>query len=338
MRHPALRVLASPAGATWRVVVCPHAGGAASYYRRLVGAPGAPGALGGAGGAGGADAAGAAGVADEAHAPVPAPAGLFATSPEVVAVQYPGRETRFGEPLARTMTELLADVSGPVRGLLADDVPTVLVGHSLGASVAVRIAAGLGPGAAPDLLVVSGRAARADRPGTAGDAEEGSDAVGPGAAARDDAALRAWTTALGGTPTVLLADDEFFALHARVLRADLAVHDSLAATPGEPSDVMVPLLLLAGSDDVASPPASVAPWAARARAGVRRRVVEGGHFFVGERPEEVLEALRAALTAVVAGTYAADVARPPAEDRWGRSRQAVTADLREPAVSTGAGS
>jgi len=254
-----------------------------------------------------------------------------------VAVQYPGRETRFGEPLARTMTDLLADVSGPVRGLLADGVPTVLLGHSLGASVAARIAAGLGPDAAPDLLVVSGRAARADRPGTAGDAEEGSDAVGPGAAARDDAALRAWTTALGGTPTVLLADDEFFALHARVLRADLAVHDSLAATPGEPSDVMVPLLLLAGSDDVASPPASVAPWAARARAGVRQRVVEGGHFFVGERPDEVIEALRVALTAVAAGTCA-DVARPSAEDRWVWSREAVAAGPREPAVSTGAGS
>ncbi|MFD6163592.1 thioesterase II family protein [Oerskovia sp. NPDC060287] len=334
-RHPALRVLASPAGATWRVVVCPHAGGAASYYRRFVGASGAPGAL---GGAGGADAAGAAGATDGAGAAVPARTGPFATAPEVVAVQYPGRETRFGEPLARTMTELLADVSAPVRGLLADDVPTVLMGHSLGASVGVRIAAGLGPGTAPDLLVVSGRAARADRPGTAGDAGEGSDAVGPGPAARDDAALRAWITALGGTPPALLADDEFFALHARVLRADLAVHDSLAAASGQGADVMVPLLVLAGSDDVASPPASVAPWTARARAGARRRVVEGGHFFVGERPEEVLEALRVALTAVVAGTYAADVAGPTAEDRWVWSREAVAADLREPAVSAGAGS
>ncbi|WP_162259207.1 thioesterase II family protein [Oerskovia sp. Root918] len=320
-RHPALRVLASPAGATWRVVVCPHAGGAASYYRRLVGAPdalgdsGAPDAPGSAAGAG---------------AAVPPPTGPFATSPEVVAVQYPGRESRFGEPLARTMTDLLADVSGPVRGLLADGVPTVLLGHSLGASVAARIAAGLGPDTAPDLLVVSGRAARADRPGTAGDAEEGSDVVGPGPAARDEAALRAWITALGGTPPELLADDEFFALRARVLRADLAVHDSLAATPGEPADVTVPLLLLAGSDDVASPPASVAPWAARARAGVRQRVVEGGHFFVGERPDEVIEALRVALTAAVAGTCAADAARPSAEDRWVWSREAV--------ASTGAGS
>lgn len=307
--HPALRVLASPPGATWRVVVCPHAGGAASYYRRLVldrdrgvgEVPGSP----------------------RGSAP-------FASAPEVVAVQYAGRETRFSEPPAQTMTDLLADVAGPVRALLADDVPTVLLGHSLGASVAIRVAAGLGPGEAPDLLVVSGRAARADRPRSGGRDGDGGDVVGPGRlTARDDSALRAWITALGGTPPELLADAEFFALHARVLRADLAVHDSLGtAAAGEATQITAPLLLLAGSDDVASPPEAVAPWAERARAGVRRRVVEGGHFFVGDRAPEVVEALRVALTAVAAGTYADQVARPTAEDRWVWSREIVAADLR----------
>lgn len=312
-RHPALRVLASPAGASWRVVVCPHAGGSASYYRRLVTPPGR----------------GDAGVPGSGSPFAGAP---FAGAPEVVAVQYPGRETRFGEPFATTVTDLLGDVAAPVRALLADDVPTVLIGHSLGASVAVRIADGLGAGTAPDLLVVSGRSARADHPGTAARAGEVGCVVGP--VLRDDAGLRAWITTLGGTPPELLADDEFFALHARVLRADLAVHDSLAARTGEARDVTTPLLLLAGSDDVASPPESVAPWALRARAGVRRRVLEGGHFFVGERPREVIEALRVALAAVSAGTYADEV-RPSAEERWVRSREVVAADLRELAVAAG---
>ncbi|WP_030144122.1 thioesterase II family protein [Oerskovia turbata] len=308
--HPALRVLASPPAATWRVVVCPHAGGAASYYRRLVLARDR--------GVGG-QAAGRRG----SSAP-------FASAPEVVAVQYPGRETRLDEPPVQTMADLLADVAGPVRALLADDVPTVLLGHSLGASVAVRVAAGLGPGEGPDLLVVSGRAARADRPRSGGRDGDGSGVVGPGRlTARDDSALRTWITALGGTPPELLADAEFFALHARVLRADLAVHDSLGTVAArEASEIAAPLLLLAGSDDVASPPEAVAPWAERARAGVRRRVVEGGHFFVGDRAPEVVEALRVALTAVAAGTYADQVTRPTAEERWVWSREIVAADLR----------
>ncbi|MBM7480017.1 thioesterase II family protein [Oerskovia jenensis] len=318
--HPALRVLSSPPGATWRVVVCPHAGGAASYYRRLVLARDR--AVGG-------------------HPRSPRGSSApFASVPEVVAVQYPGRETRFVEPPVQSMADLLADVAGPVRSLLADDVPTVLLGHSLGASVAVRVAAGLGPGEGPDLLVVSGRAARADRPRSGGRDGDGSDVVGPGRlTARDDSALRAWITALGGTPPELLADAEFFALHARVLRADLAVHDSLATGAGEPVGITVPLLLLAGSDDVASPPEAVAPWVEHARAGVRRRVVQGGHFFVGDRAPEVVEALRVALTAVTAGTYADRVARPAAEERWVRSREIVAADLRRLAgAAAGAGS
>ena len=320
--HRALRVLASSAGATWRVVVCPHAGGAASYYRRLVLAARRP------------------------PVALPGPRGArapFAGAPEVVAVQYPGRETRFAEPPVQTMTDLVADVAGPVRALLADDVPTVLLGHSLGASVAVRVAAGLGPTEAPDLLVVSGRSARADHTGPAGRVEDGRSAVGPGrGTARDDAALRSWVAALGGTPPELLADAELFALHARVLRADLAVHDSLAAGDGPAPAITAPLLLLAGSDDVASPPESVLPWSERARAGVRHRVVEGGHFFVGDRAPEVLDALRAALTAVVTGSSARDTrdtrdasdtlgrgARgPAAEGRWVRSREVVAADLR----------
>jgi pyochelin biosynthesis protein PchC len=292
-------------------VVCPHAGGSASYYRRL-GRP-RPGG----------DSQGR--------------AGTFQSAPEVVAVQYPGRETRFSQAPAQTMGDLLADVVAPVRGLLADDVPTVLLGHSLGASVAVRIASGLGPEVAPDLLVVSGRAARADGPRPGARAAEGSGVVGPDRlTGRDDVALRAWIAALGGTPPGLLDDDEFFALHARILRADLEVHDSLA-TAGEAPAITAPLLLLSGSDDVASPPEAVAPWADRARAGVRHRVVEGGHFFVGDRAPEVVEALRVALTAVRAGTYTDHVARPAAEDRWMRSREIVATDLRRLALSgTGA--
>jgi surfactin synthase thioesterase subunit len=288
LRHPALRSLATPPGASWRIVVCPHAGGAASYYRRLVttaigrrARPGRP--------------------VPDGHCPDDHLAG----PPAVVAVQYPGRETRFDEPPARTMTELLTDVAGPVRELLAGDIPTVLLGHSLGASVAVRLAAGLRPREAPDLLVVSGRAERADRSARVSrEYVPGPGGILPGASASsDDETLRAWVTALGGTPPELLADDGFFALHARVLRADLAVHESLASSWPAP-DVRVPLFLLAGADDVTAPPETLEPWAGRARAGVRSHVLPGGHFFVGERPDEVLALVRDALTAAVARAFA----------------------------------
>lgn len=275
--HPALRVLSSPRAGdraepglpSWRIVVCPHAGGSASYYRRLVsGQQGAP---------------------------------------EVVAVQYPGRETRFGEPPATTIGDLLDDVAGPVRALLRDPVPTVLLGHSLGASLALRIAAGLSEGDGPDVLALSGRSAWADPLG--GEVQAGArPGVGqlrvPAAGKRDDRSLKDWIESLGGTPPELLDDDDFFAMHAGVVRADLAVHDSLAVHAGQERAITVPLVLLAGARDRAASPEMVAPWAVHARSGVSTQVLDGGHFFFDDHSPQVVDLLRAAL--VRATTLRAD--------------------------------
>lgn len=251
--HPALRVLSAlPPGAPgragarprttaprWRVLVLPHAGGTAGAYRRLV----LPGRV--------SDA-----VPDDAVPDDCVPD----DAPEVVAVQYPGRETRYRDPLAWTAAELLADIAAPVRGLLRDARPTVLLGHSLGASLALRLVAGLDPRERPDLLVLSARATAADPLGRAAGAPgrgltarltarlahlarpaRGSSVGRPGGGdvvpwagvpapgRRSDPELRAWLASLGGTPAALLDDPELLALHTRALRADLAVHDSLGA-------------------------------------------------------------------------------------------------------------
>src|SRR3954471_165510 len=56
---------------------------------------------------------------------------------EVVALQYPGREDRLAEPLVPTMDELADQLAEDVASLAG---PTVLFGHSLGASVAYEVA------------------------------------------------------------------------------------------------------------------------------------------------------------------------------------------------------
>lgn len=241
--HPALRTF-GPAVADWRVVCCPHAGGGAGFFRRLADVPDAP---------------------------------------QVVAVQYPGRETRIGEPLARTMPELLSTILEPVAELLADDVPTVLLGHSLGASVAVEIARH----ARPDLLALSARAA----PGAATEPR----------APREEDALRDWLMALDGTPQIVLSEPEFLAMHLTVLRADLDVAESweddrLGGSAPEPP-IDVPLLLLLGESDPAVPPADVLAWERLGTAGAQSRAFPGGHFYLTEHAEQVIGELRSALFA-----------------------------------------
>lgn len=56
---------------------------------------------------------------------------------ELVAVQYPGRQDRFGEPCLRDMGELADAVAQALLPLL--DRPVALFGHSMGAALAYEV-------------------------------------------------------------------------------------------------------------------------------------------------------------------------------------------------------
>ncbi|MEV4561991.1 alpha/beta fold hydrolase [Kitasatospora sp. NPDC049285] len=147
------------AAAAVNLVLLPHAGGSAGFYRAW-------------------------------HE-------LLPREVELHVVQYPGREDRFAEPLVDDMAVLADALAEALAPLFSR--PVVLFGHSMGASIALEVLRRLeAAGHRPRLLIASGRGApHRLGPGTLHAApddelvEEVRRQSGSGSAALDDPDLRA---------------------------------------------------------------------------------------------------------------------------------------------------
>lgn len=206
------------------------------------------------------------------------------------SARYPGRETRRHEPPPRDLHAPAREIAEAVRRLPAGGPPLVVLGHSMGAGVAVEVTRLLQacPPVPVAALLLSARVAPGSR--------DRADDLELRRIAGDDATLRAWLTRLGGIPEELLHDDDFMALHLPVVRADLLAslgHDALTGRP--PLDV--PVLLLCGDADPVVDLDSMAGWAALTRGPTDRVELLGGHDAVVTDADAVHDAIRAAVHA-----------------------------------------
>ncbi|MEV4600772.1 alpha/beta fold hydrolase [Amycolatopsis sp. NPDC049253] len=195
---------------------------------------------------------------------------------DVLAVQYPGRQDRFGEaPLTR-----LPDLADAITQALLPwlDVPVVLFGHSMGATLAYEVGLRLeARGSGPHAVVVSARRA----PSRAGDDTKH---------LLDDNALLAEVANLSGTDPHVLADEELRALVLPALRADYTAVETHTHPDAPP--LAAPIHAHAGADDPRVTPEDVRAWAAHTTGGFRLTTHPGGHFYLTERLPDVVAALR----------------------------------------------
>ncbi|MGI5128272.1 thioesterase II family protein [Pseudonocardia sp. CA-107938] len=234
-----LRRYGEPGEPTVRLVCLPHAGGSASYFFPLARAL-------------------------PAHV-------------EVFAVQYPGRQDRFTEPCIDDVG-VLAEHLAPVLAARRD-LPLVLFGHSMGATVAFEIARRLVDTAGPPAgLVVSARRAPSRHRAT-------------GIHLLDDAGLLAELSRLNGTDAAVLDDPELIQLVLPAIRNDYKAAETYRYVPGPP--LPVPIVGICGDSDPRLTPDDVAAWRVHTTAGFTLRVLPGGHFYFGADP--------AALAEIIAG-------------------------------------
>ncbi|MET8977509.1 alpha/beta fold hydrolase [Streptomyces sp. NPDC004539] len=204
-----------------------------------------------------------------------------AAGPEVLAVQYPGRQDRRHEAPARGIEELagrVADACAPLTGR-----PYAFFGHSMGAVVAyetARLLLGRGlPG--PGRLFLSGRGA----PGPVPSPHDRLDG---------DAEILAAVRKLGAAAGAGVLDDpELLAMVLPALRADYGALARYRSAPGGP--LPVPLTVLVGDADPVVTVDEARAWRERTSAGFALEVFEGGHFYLDRQVDAVAKVVSAGL-------------------------------------------
>jgi surfactin synthase thioesterase subunit len=200
---------------------------------------------------------------------------------EVWAVQLPGRESRFGEPLLTDYQQAVVQLAAALRPYL--DRPYVFFGHSMGAVLAYGVAMDRERRGerGPERLLVSGC------PGP------GSEPHRAERAGWSDDQLVEELRRMGGTPEEVLAERELLSLLLPILRADFTLVASYRRPEGPLLDC--PVTILGGEEDTVTL-TDLERWRTVTRRDSALYTFPGGHFFLsGPAAPKVLATVSAEL-------------------------------------------
>ena len=199
---------------------------------------------------------------------------------DVVAIQPPGREDRYGETAYTNLRTLTRDLSAAIEPWL--DRPAVFFGHSMGGSIAHQLALDLQTrGRAPQLLIISARPA----PHVPPDRK-------PIHALSDDGFV-AELKKLEGTPAAVLENRELMDFLLPTLRADFELCDTHVCDRAATLDT--PLVLFGGLEDQTAGREKLEEWRGYTTGPVSVQMFPGNHFFLQTQKAAVLAAIQGAL-------------------------------------------
>lgn len=193
---------------------------------------------------------------------------------EVWAVQYPGRQDRRTEPCPESITAYADAIVAATRSLTGR--PLAFLGHSMGAIIAYEVALRQEAAGAPPLLrlFASGRRAPSRRR---------SEHVHR----YDDDRLVEELSLLNGAMAEMLRSREIRDMVLPAVRSDYRAIETYEDVPGR--SVAAPITVLLGDSDPRVTAEDGAAWAGHTSGAVDVRVLPGGHFFISDRTQDVVD-------------------------------------------------
>lgn len=200
--------------------------------------------------------------------------GRLGSGVRVLAVQLPGHGARAAERPLTSIPEIAEALAVHLEPEL--HTPYAIYGHSLGAIVGYELARLLGGfGRAPGHLFVGACRppdAPLDRPALHD--------------ASDDRIVE-YLASLNGTADALVADPAVRALVLPGVRADLEAWETYRHVAGAP--IPVSITAIAGADDPSPTPGDMRGWASCTSRAFQLATVPGGHFFLRDCRDAVLD-------------------------------------------------
>ncbi len=201
---------------------------------------------------------------------------------KLIAVEYPGRGRRFSEPFCQSILEAVDDIYNQIKHEL-DETPFALFGHSMGSVLAFELAYKLLAKGhqLPRHLFFSG----SDAPHLRGDDKK--------LHILPDEEFLQEINDLEGTPQAFFEQKELLDIFMPILRNDFKMIEEYSFEE-KPMKLKSDFSVFYGTEEELK--GDINGWAVHTEKECQIHAFEGGHFFINDKREEVLQRINDVLT------------------------------------------
>lgn len=196
-------------------------------------------------------------------------------SVELIALQLPGREGRFQEPLLNRVEDIIHYVSKEFA--LYTDKPFFIFGHSLGALLSFEFAKSIQKtySVSPHYIIVSASKAPHLPLRRKSFSQLGA------------SSLKAELTLYGGISQEIIENEDLFDIFCPILKNDFSIAENYNYRKSEP--LLCNMLALSGSQDQSVQEEEIVAWAQHIQGHFTHISFPGDHFFLKQHQPKILE-------------------------------------------------